>query len=267
MAACVARQYVQAWVPRVPGIAEVLHAGFVDHRYPPHTHDTWTVIIVDRGAILYDLARHHRGANEQTVTVLPPNVTHDGRAATDGGFLKRVVYLDTTLVPPDLIGRSVDRSEITDPVLRYAIAGLHDSLRARDEALDAEARVAQIVRRLRAWLGDRIEALSPDVRIAHQLRDFLTAHANGPVTLTDASRALNRSVGHLARDFTATFAISPHAYVIGRRIDRARHLLLAGQPAAAVATEVGFFDQAHFTRHFRKHTSTTPARFASSGPR
>jgi AraC-like DNA-binding protein len=267
VAAGAAREYVEAWVPRVPGIAEVLHARFVEHRYPPHTHDTWAVIIVDRGAIRYDLARHHRGADWGTVTVLPPHVTHDGRAATDVGFRKRVVYLDTTLVPAALVGRSVDRSEITDPRLRHEIAGLHDSLRAGEEALDAEGRVAQVVTRLRTQLGDRTDPPAPDFRLAHQLRDFLTAHADGPVTLTDASRVLQRSVGHLTRDFTATFAISPHAYVIGRRIDRARHLLLAGQPAAQVAIEVGFFDQAHFTRHFRKHTSTTPGRFARSGAR
>jgi AraC-like DNA-binding protein len=239
----------------------------VEHRYPPHTHDTWAVIIIDGGEIRYDLARHHRGADRGTVTVLPPHVTHDGRAATDVGFRKRVVYLDTTLVPATLIGRSVDRSEITDPKLRHAIAGLHDSLRAGEERLDAEARVAQVVAGLRSHLGDLTDAPAPDSRLAHQLRDFLTAHADGPVTLADASQELQRSVGHLTRDFTATFAISPHAYVIGRRIDRARRLLLAGQSAADVAIEVGFFDQAHLTRHFRKHTSTPPGRFARSGAR
>jgi AraC-like DNA-binding protein len=50
--------------------------------------------------------------------------------------------------------------------------------------------------------------------------------------------------------------------VIGRRVERARQLLLAGHPAADVAVEVGFYDQAHLTRHFRKHTATTPGRFA-----
>jgi hypothetical protein len=115
VAADAPREHVEAWVPRVPGIAEVLHARFVEHRYPPHTHDTWTLIIIDGGEIRYDLVHHHRGADRGTVTILPPHVTHDGRAATDVGFRKRVVYLDTTLVPATLIGRSVDRSEITDP--------------------------------------------------------------------------------------------------------------------------------------------------------
>src|SRR5260370_41739425 len=91
VAAGTAREHVEAWVPRVPGIAEVLHARFLEHRYPPHTHDTWAVIIVDGGEIRYDLARHHRGADRATVTILPPHVTHDGRAATDVGFRNRVV--------------------------------------------------------------------------------------------------------------------------------------------------------------------------------
>jgi AraC-like DNA-binding protein len=141
------------------------------------------------------------------------------------------------------------------------------SLRTGEEQLDAEARVAKVVVRLRAHLGDVPDAGAPDSGLAHRLRDFLSAHADRPVTLAEASEELQRSVGHLTRDFTATFAISPHAYVIGRRIDRARHLLLDGQPAADVAIEVGFFDQAHLTRHFRKHTSTTPGRFARSSAR
>ena len=48
-------------------------------RYPPHTHDAWTLFIVDEGAIRYDLDRHARGAEPSMVSVLPPHVVHDGR--------------------------------------------------------------------------------------------------------------------------------------------------------------------------------------------
>ena len=41
---------VQAWRPDVPGVSEVLHAYFPDHAYPLHTHDTWTLLLVDAGA-------------------------------------------------------------------------------------------------------------------------------------------------------------------------------------------------------------------------
>ena len=66
---------------------------------------------------------------------------------------------------------------------------------------------------------------------------------------------------HLARGFTAAFGIAPHAYVVGRRLEAARDRILAGQPLADVATEVGFFDQAHLTHRFRRFLGVTPGRF------
>ena len=71
------------------------------------------------------------------------------------------------------------------------------------------------------------------------------------------------SPAHLVRCFSTTFGIAPHRYLIGRRIDAARRKLLDGEPAARVAVEVGFHDQAHLTRHFRRYVGTTPARYAS----
>ena len=91
-------EWVRAWKPAVPGIHEVFHARFVDHAYPPHTHDTWTVFIVDEGAIRYDLETRHRGAAGARVTILPPHVVHDGRAASGAGFRKRVLYVGTDVL-------------------------------------------------------------------------------------------------------------------------------------------------------------------------
>ena len=56
--------------------------------------------------------------------------------------------------------------------------------------------------------------------------------------------------------------IAPHRYVVGRRVEAARKLLLAGVPIAQTAAEVGFHDQAHFTKQFRRHVGATPGRFA-----
>jgi AraC-like DNA-binding protein len=66
----------------------------------------------------------------------------------------------------------------------------------------------------------------------------------------------------LVRAFSREFGLPPHRYATGRRIDRARKLLLDGMPAAEVAVAVGFYDQAHLTRHFRRMLGTTPAAFA-----
>ena len=49
------RCHIEAWAPRVAGIHEVFHAHLVDYAYPAHCHENWAVLIVDDGAIRYDL--------------------------------------------------------------------------------------------------------------------------------------------------------------------------------------------------------------------
>ena len=94
----------RAWKPPLPGVREVLHARFFDHAYPLHTHDVWTLFIVDDGAISYGLDRHERAADPTMVSLLPPHVVHDGRPATTDGFRKRVLYLETSILGEHLIG-------------------------------------------------------------------------------------------------------------------------------------------------------------------
>lgn len=259
------REWVRAWKPAVPGIREVFHARFIDHAYPPHTHDTWTVFIVDEGAIRYDLETRHRGAAGSHVTILPPHVVHDGRAATTAGFRKRVLYLGTEVLDEHLIGRAVDDPGIEDASLVRGIRSLHGALGDPKEALAAEELLAAVSARLSRHLGDRsVEAPARrDDEVAADLRDLLDERRFQQLTLAEAGRVLHVSPAHLVRCFTRAFGIAPHRYLVARRVDAARRRLLDGEPAAQVATEVGFHDQAHLTRHFKRHVGTTPARFAS----
>jgi AraC-like DNA-binding protein len=264
-----ARCHVEAWAPLVPGIREVFHARMVDYAYPPHCHETWAVLIVDDGAIRYDLDRRRHGAAGQTVTILPPGVAHDGRPAPGAsGFRKRELYLDTAFFPAGLTGAAVDHTTISDPPLRAAISQLHDCLLQGAESLDSEARLALIGERITGHLTRTPRLVpSPEPGIAWQLRRLLDDRITSQVSLARAAATLDRSVPHLVRSFTRQFGLSPYAYVIGRRIDAARRLMLRGVAPADVATAVGFYDQAHFTRHFKRHTATTPASYARSHTR
>jgi AraC-like DNA-binding protein len=259
-------EWVRAWKPVVAGVHEVFHARFVDYAYPPHVHDAWTVFIVDDGWIRYDLEARHRGAGGERVTVLPPRVVHDGRAAGALGFRKRVLYLGTEVLDERLAGRAVDRPDVHEPALRRAVHALHRALDEPDDALEAEARLAAVGDRLRAHLGDRpAGAADPHPgRLARDLRDLLDVRLFTRTTLAEAGLALGASPAHLVRCFTQTFGIAPHQYVVARRIDAARRRLLDGEPIALVAAGVGFYDQAHFTRQFRRHVGTPPGRYALS---
>lgn len=250
----------------MPGVGEVFHARFVEHVYPSHTHDTWTLFVVDDGEIRYDLDGRARGADRSIVSLLPPQVVHDGRPATSGGYRKRVIYLDTSLLGEPLIGAAVDRPYLEDARLRRVVDALHGLLRRPDDALQAETLLAFVAERLREHLGDRAAQQRPldTSELAQQLRALLDTHACERVTLAAAGARLGASPAHLVRSFTQTFGIPPHAYLLSRRIEAARLRLLEGEPIARVAASVGFVDQAHLSRHFKRHVGTTPGRYVAA---
>lgn len=253
---------VRAWRPDVPGLAEVFHARFTHHAYPAHTHTAWTLLIVDDGAIRFDLDRHHHGAAGSAVTLLPPHVPHDGRAATPAGFGKRVLYLDPGLLGDDLIGAAVDHPTFADRQLRLRVHQLHRALERPGDALEAESRLALIGARIAARLSPAAASGRQPAGLAGRLRELLDANVADGVTLRAAAAELHAHPTHLVRSFTAAFGLPPHRYLTGRRVELARRLLLAGQRPADVATAAGFYDQAHLTRQFRRYLGVSPGAYA-----
>ncbi|MFI2780932.1 AraC family transcriptional regulator [Streptomyces sp. ALB3] len=258
-----ARPDITAWRPRVEGIKEVFHARFADHAYPMHTHDAWTLLIVDEGMVRYDLDRQEHGAPSSVVTLLPPHVPHNGDAATPGGFRKRVLYLNTGEIDAELVGRAVDSPVLRDPWLRRRVHQLHRTLEHPGDELEAQSRLALVSDRLARHLRDEPDTPQvSDRRTAHALRELLDASFVEGLTLRDAAERLHAHHTHLVRAFSREFGMAPHQYVTGRRVDLARRLLLGGMPAPEVATSAGFYDQSHLSRHFRRVVGTSPGRYA-----
>ncbi|MCX5399831.1 AraC family transcriptional regulator [Streptomyces sp. NBC_00102] len=262
------QEEISAWRPHVPGVVEVLHAHFTEHAYPMHVHDAWTLLIVDDGAVRYDLDRYERGTPRDTVSLLPPQVPHNGSPATAHGFRKRVVYLDLTQLDASLIGPAVDHPDFADPLLRTRVGQLHAALAHPGDAFEAESRLAFVGERLRALLGpgqDRGGPVPEGRGVARDLRDLLDERLVDGLTLAQAARLVHAHPTHLVRAFSGAFGIAPHQYVTSRRVDLARRLLLDGRPPGEVAAAAGFHDQSHLTRHFKRIMGTTPGRFARAG--
>lgn len=254
---------VRAWRPGLNGVVEVLHAHFPSHAYPSHTHDAWTVLIVDEGAVRYDLDHREHGLAQAQVSLLPPNVPHDGRSVRPEGFRKRVLYLEPDRLGDNVIGAAVDQPEYVDPVLRHRIHQLHGVLLDGKEDLEAQSRLTLIEERLRQHLRRNV-ADPPDRRdagVASRLRDVLDGAVPAGITLDDAAKLVHAHPAHLVRAFSREYGMPPHRYLTGRRVDLARRYLLDGHPPAEVATLAGFYDQSHLNRHFRRMLGVTPARF------
>jgi len=90
----------------------------------------------------------------------------------------------------------------------------------------------------------------------------LREHYSETVSLQSLAAASGLSRFRLVHAFTQVVGIAPHAYQIHVRVDRARAMLRSGMPPVQVATSVGFADQSHFNRHFKRILRVTPSEYA-----
>lgn len=100
-------------------------------------------------------------------------------------------------------------------------------------------------------------------RAAEYIQDNLASD----LPLNAIAREAGLSSYHFARLFTEAFGTSPHQYVIQNRIECAKALITKGVPLGDAAQRVGFSDQSHFTRHFKRLVGVTPRVFARGSGR
>lgn len=99
-------------------------------------------------------------------------------------------------------------------------------------------------------------------RVVKAVEEFVAENLAASLSLADLAAVAHLSEYHFARLFRQTTGRTPHQFVIARRVERARQLLGDGRLSLAqVAAEVGFADQSHLTRHFRRLVGVTPGQF------
>ena len=156
-----------------------------------------------------------------------------------------------------------------DPVVTHAMEAISAEVRERGmggrlyvESL-GRALVVHLLRRY-ASVESRAAA-APGVFTPRQQRviaSYVETHLAEAIDLTGMAAVLGLPPCLFARQFRKSFGRPPYAWVMARRIERARRLLARSVlPIKAVAAECGFSDQAHLTRMFSASTGETPAAF------
>jgi AraC family transcriptional regulator len=92
--------------------------------------------------------------------------------------------------------------------------------------------------------------------------DYIEAHLDNRMTLTDLAAVACLSPYHFSRSFKQAVGAGPQRYVMQRRLERAKTLMRrTDRPLAWIAQETGFADQSHLTSIFRRETRVTPGQY------
>jgi len=253
---------------------ELLHAYYIQHAYPRHSHDYYVISLIERGRQSFT----HQGTKHRTppggLILINPGEVHTGEAVDPQGFELRALYPSTALMETAVFELSRHRSlPFFKEVLvdhRWAtnsISSLHRAILEKADRLESESRIlwtmAELVKRY-ADIGSSERHQGKEKRAIEQVRRYIEEHFAETITLHMLSEHVAFSPYYLLRAFRAEVGMPPYAYLESVRIRHTQRLIKAGLSLAEAAAEVGFSSQSHMTRQFKKIIGVTPGQYAQN---
>lgn len=263
-----------ATLRRIPDLhhLECMHATFVRHSFPRHWHDTYVIQWVETGVDRFLCGGTTHEAPAGTFVLINPLEVHTGSAAGLTALRYRSMYPSVESMtrlraefPGGCGAPAFDRAVVRDKpleamFLRFWSALGDDAAPLRRQTLHTELG-AQLIRRHASAGTPR--PVGSERRVVRTIKDYLAQNYAHAVSLDDLSRLSGLSPFHLLRAFRKEAGLPPHEFLVAVRVERAKHLLRRRVPIARVAHEVGFADQSHFTRVFKRIVGVTPGRYRS----
>lgn len=238
--------------------------------FPRHIHDQYGVGVIDAGGHSSWSGRGQVEAGPRSFICVNPGEVHDGHAVGRRPRCWRMFYFDPAVIAQaraDILDGRCSEFTFRAPV--FADLKLHSSFDAMfalsraveiDAAMAAETMLLTLIAGLmpHSTSNANLRGSTVDIQRARQRIDDDPA---APLSLADLARDAGVSRFQLLRAFARELGLTPHAYVMQRRLARARRLILGGAALADVAMSCGFYDQSHLNRCFVRQFGVTPRRY------
>jgi AraC-like DNA-binding protein len=249
------------------------------HSFAKHSHEQFGIGFMYEGAQKSLSGRGMVEAGAGNILTVNPREVHDGTPLGDTPRGWNMLYLDPDLIRDtarDITDGKSDHYEftrpvITSPVVAHCFADLFAAITKGDHENAGLRREEMLLLLLHHAI---IVPGEPD-HYHHRSRSGANASITRAISMIDDAPDENLSLTDLAstaglsrfqtvRHFTRATGLTPHAYIIQRRLDFARRLIATGTPLAEVAATAGFADQSHLNRHFIRAYGLSPGRYAKA---
>ena len=236
--------------------------------YDTHSHDEFSFGVIDQGIATYRYLKETYITRAGDTVLINPNDAHACNPRA-GQWSYRMLFVDTVWVK-DV---QQEMSELSvgyylpfqirlcrDKAFYARFNRLYMSLLG-DNPLEAETLLIEYLSHL--FSSDHSGIVVQDQPALERVETLINDRLADNLTLSDFAAQSGLSRYHLVRSFKQKYGLSPHAYQLDTRIRRAKKMLQQGDSLVEVAGRLGFADQSHFQRHFKKRLAVTPKQYQS----
>ncbi|UUM30685.1 AraC family transcriptional regulator [Vibrio japonicus] len=248
----------------------LIDANYQKFAFQRHYHLDFHIGLITDGQQKF----HYQGCSYQVgsgqIVIMPPDELHDGHSLLDSGYQVKVFSIDpqwlSDLAELKRPGNTISFSEliIHDPGVFKPLARLHHSL--------TQNNISQLAKDCLPYEGfsqlfTRYGALAQKAAIplgqqsVNTLKEYLMENLDQPVRLEQLSELCQLSPTQFQRHFKARVGLTPYAWLSRLRLEKGMRLLKSGLCGTEVAHQIGFYDQAHFSKAFKATYGVSPSQF------
>ncbi|WP_431223880.1 AraC family transcriptional regulator [Serratia sp. L9] len=235
-----------------------------------HTHDQFGIGLIDRGAQVSMSGRGIVEAKVGDIITVNPGEVHDGSPLGAESRSWRMLYFEPDVLSGVIQTLTESRSgcvELSNPVVHNHESATYFStlFRALTDSCGGYSEIEReetLLFLLTGLLGYQHQEGAVAPRAIALARERIDDDPSLPLSLDELSDLGGVSQFQLLRGFSKVTGLTPHAYLIQRRLQRVRQLIAGGMPLADASHAAGFADQSHMTRLFVRTYGITPGVYA-----
>jgi AraC-like DNA-binding protein len=263
------REHAKLWRDASLDNLELLRANFVTQTFAPHTHETYAIGIVEGGVEYFDYRGQRELAGAGAIGIIHPGEWHTGGPQGAAGWRYCALYPDAVLMKRAMAAMDCKpcglpffrEPVIDDPEMVRQFRHVHAASENNAPEIERESRLIWVLALLiqrHADFAQTVRPIKPTCGLVAKMVDYLHDNLSQNIRLAELSHLTQLSEFQLLRTFRAEMGLPPHAYLNQLRVEQAKLLLFRGVPPVDVAAQVGFADQSHLTRRFKRMVGATP---------
>ena len=243
---------------------------YKDHQFGKHFHSHYTILLVEEGCNEGFTENQSYQVEPGQVLIINPGELHAGNSYDQRylrfrslriteAWLKRLCANNDIEISGDVV---FETQPITDTLLVRQLVTLSQALIQQNNDLKVETDyTALLFTLLQRYSNKKKASISKQMNTPALLRAkrFIRDNYKEQINLQDIAAYAHLSRYHLVRQFSKKYGLSPFQYLRNLRIEEAKKLFPGTASLTQIANEVGFFDQSHFIRTFKKIEGAPPS--------